>query len=142
MDVLLLKKTAHFAETLYCVASELGKTLFRLLHCLLSVEVCLREELVGIAYQFLLHCLRHKTCVRQRQVLFHYVVECESGSGVAFAYSCIILRQTLFSKYFGTAHAVSDVRFGAVAFYSWCICEHDAYVVKHCSITHKVGVDV
>ena len=78
----------------------------------------------------------------QRQVLRHDVIECESGSGVAFAHACIAFGQTLGAQYLGSAHAVSYVWFGAMALDTGCVDTYDSYVVQHGCIANKVGVDV
>ena len=104
--------------------------------------MCLREELVGIADEFLLDSLWLEVVMWQREVLRHDVIERQSGSGVSLAHTCIAFGQTFGAQHFGSAHAVSYIRFGAMALDTGCVDTYYSYVVQHGCVANKVGVDV
>ena len=107
---------------------------------LLLLELGLREELVGIADDLFLHCLRRIVLQGQGKVLTLNGIGCQARTRVALGYTSMT-GKSIGTKYFATNQAVADVMFRTKALDARCIGTQDANVVKHCRLVEKLAVE-
>ena len=127
-------------EALQAFSAELGEAALCLFRSLLTVEMRLGVELVGIAYQLLFKRFGQKVMMRQRQVMRHYLTLRQSGTGMTLA-NTGMTRQSFTAKHLRPNHTMTYVRLCAVAFYAWSIGTYDADIVEHGSLFKKLPVE-
>ena len=138
---LLLKHGFPFEEASQSVLAEACYALLSLLKRLLAVGMRLRVELVGIAHEFLLQCLRKEVLMWQRQVLIYYLLPCQSCPGVSLA-DPRMAWEALTSHYLTANQAMTQIRLHAMTAYPRSVATEDAYVVEHGRLLHKLAVEM
>lgn len=126
-------------EALQSVLAELCKTVLCLPVGLLALRMSLAIELVGVANDFLLECLRQEVLMGKGKVLLNYLLAGEPRSGVTFTHSCVT-GVSFGSQHFGSATSMADIWLRAEAFDAGRVALADADVVQHCRLDNKLTV--
>ena len=121
--------------------SIFGNTLLGLFDCLFAFEMRLGIEFIGIAYHLFLKSFGQKVRMRKRQIAPAYIVKRQTGTGVAFANTCMS------GKTFGTEHgraknAVTYIRFVSETADIRRITAYYANIMQHCSLGYEVTVEL
>ena len=128
---LLLKPFHPSLEDSNTVAAELLQTAHCLFWSLLSIEVRLRVELVGIADYLFFNAFGRKILMRERQVLSFYFCSSKASSRMSLC-NTGMTRQSFATKYFCPQKAVTDVGLCTITEDGRSINSSNADVMQHC----------
>ena len=127
-------------ERLHTLMTEALQTLRHLLSGKFLFRTALGEELVGIAYQFLLQCFRRIVTGWQGQLLAFYLFLSDACACVPFAYPGVSWKP-FFTQYLPTDHAVPDVWLVSAAEDGGGVAPTYANVVEHSSLLNKRSIE-
>ena len=104
-------------------------------------ESCLRIELVGKTDKLFFYCLGDKILYRQFPSVRHHLLFSKSCTCVSFTYSRMTLISTR-TQQLGSKIAMTEIRLTAITIYTRSIGEEYAQIMQHCSLFHKLHVNI